>query len=37
MAKSSQRNIRSTAAMKAASFPALRVDPALSEEGEGAL
>ncbi|WP_425512362.1 YlcI/YnfO family protein [Xanthomonas translucens] len=37
MAKSNERNIRSTAAMKAASSPAPRVDPVLCEEAEGAL
>jgi hypothetical protein len=37
MAKSNERNIRSTSAMKPASSPAPRVDPVLCEEGEGAL
>ncbi|MCW0412929.1 hypothetical protein NG831_16270 [Xanthomonas sacchari] len=35
MAKSNQRNIRPTSAMKPASSPALRLDPALCEEAEG--
>ncbi|CTP90243.1 hypothetical protein [Xanthomonas graminis] len=36
MAKSNERNIRSKSAMKPASSPAPRVDPALCEEAEGA-
>ncbi|CTP87985.1 hypothetical protein XTALMG727_2218 [Xanthomonas translucens pv. arrhenatheri LMG 727] len=36
MAKSNERNIRSTSAMKPASSPAPRVDPILCEETEGA-
>lgn len=36
MAKSNERNIRSTSAMKSAFSPVPRVDPALCEEAEGA-
>ncbi len=37
MAKSNERNIRSTSAMKPASSPMPRVDPAVCEEAESAL